>query len=68
MSAIGTDRLCRPLRKHFRCWKLTAMPQRCRQGLCPPRAIPHRFKKRRDGQETIGEWRNRAASLPRSRR
>ena len=23
MSAIGTDRLCRPVGKHFRCWRLT---------------------------------------------
>src|SRR6516162_6644620 len=23
MSAIGTDRLCRPVHKHFRCWRLT---------------------------------------------
>jgi hypothetical protein len=23
MSAIGTDRVCRPVRKHFRCWRLT---------------------------------------------
>jgi len=23
MSAIGTDRLCQPVRKHFCCWRLT---------------------------------------------
>ena len=23
MSAIGTDRLCPPVDKHFRCWRLT---------------------------------------------
>src|SRR5215472_13766117 len=23
MSAIGTDRLCRPVRKNFRCWRLS---------------------------------------------
>jgi hypothetical protein len=23
MPAIGTERLCRPVRKHFRCWRLT---------------------------------------------
>jgi len=23
MSAIGTERLCRPVAKYFRCWRLT---------------------------------------------